>query len=149
MSRRAWRRGLLVAGRSQSRIFRPRCWPRGRRLLYATILQQDLNPQVVGAKAANLGRAIGLGLTVPTGLVVTRQALRLFLEEAGLLATAERAVSAAEADRTSRAARYEALCADVMKAPIPRSITEAVASIASPLQEKAPHGLAVRSSGDH
>ena len=117
--------------------------------IYATTLQQGLDYKSAGAKAANLGRAIGLGMTVPPGGVITRQALRLFLEESGLLASAERVITSRGEDRATRATMYKALCANVMEAPMPTAISKPVAALVATILDQAPHGLAVRSSGVH
>ena len=47
-------------------------------------LKQGLDLSSVGAKSANLGKAMENGFPVPPGFVVTRLALRLFLEQSGL-----------------------------------------------------------------
>ena len=39
----------------------------------------------VGGKAANLAKATSLGMSVPTGFVLVKDALTLYLEETGLL----------------------------------------------------------------
>ena len=109
--------------------------------MYATLLQPGLSHALVGGKAANLGRAIDLGLSVPTGVVITRDALRLFLEEQGLLESAERLVSASGIS----AEDYKALCNAVMEAPIPSAVADTLLPLAQPLLA-GPNGLAVRSS---
>ena len=48
-------------------------------------LQQGLAPSLVGAKSANLGRIMGHGICVPSGCVITRKALGLFLAQTNLL----------------------------------------------------------------
>ena len=112
-------------------------------------LQGGLDPSSAGAKAGNLARVMGMGLSVPPGRVVTRQALSLFLEQSGLLPRAERLVSDTRLDDTARVAEYEALCEEVLKAPIPQPVIEAVTPMARALFDESPDGLAVRSSGVH
>ena len=115
--------------------------------MFVINLQRVLDPKDVGAKAANLARAMEMGLSVPLGSVVTRQALSLFLEQTGLLSHAQRLIDDNDLNDTARATKYAALCEEVLKAPIPQPVTEAVTPIARALLEESPHGLAVRSSG--
>ena len=90
-----------------------------------------------------------MGLSVPPGAVISRQALSLFLERSGLLVEAQRLIDGSELEYTARAEAFEALCAEVMRAPIPEPVVEEVASITRPLLDETPYGLAVRSSGVH
>ena len=78
-------------------------------------------------------------MTVPSGCVVTCQALRFFLEESGLLASVERVVTCGE-DRASRATMYKTLCANVMEAPMPTAISKPVAALVATILNQAPHG---------
>ncbi|MCY3792644.1 MAG: hypothetical protein OXH63_28005 [Gemmatimonadetes bacterium] len=110
-------------------------------------LQQSLDPGQVGAKAANLAGAMEMGLSVPPGAVISRQALSLFLDRSGLLLEAQRLINGIELECTERAEAFEALCTEVMRAPIPEPIVEEVALITRPLLDETPYGLAVRSSG--
>ncbi|MFN8493084.1 MAG: PEP/pyruvate-binding domain-containing protein [Caldilineaceae bacterium] len=119
-----------------------------------TMLVVDLQPQLesamVGAKAANLGKAMANGIKVPPGFVVTRNALRLFLEHAGLKPRVEAFVSQGMiAENVNDAAEFAELCRQILAAPLPDPLTIAVAEMAEPLLAKAPGGVAVRSSGVH
>ena len=112
-------------------------------------LQPDLDLSFVGAKAANLGKAIELGVRVPTGLAITQQALILFLEQTDLLPKVQQLIDNYELDDKMRAADYEALRQEVLKTPIPQPVAKAVTPIAQILLGASSHGLAVRSSGVH
>ena len=113
-------------------------------------LQPHLEPATVGAKAANLGKAIAHEIRVPLGFVVSRNTLSLFLQHTGLKMLVEGFVSQCVlAENMDHAAEFDALCRQVLAAPIPDPITVAVAEMAKPLLAKAPAGVAVRSSGIH
>lgn len=111
-------------------------------------LRSNLDATSVGAKAANLGRLMDLGLSVPGGVAISRNALRLFLKENNLAQRAQRLIDN-EFDETSRAEAYEALCKAVLQGPIPRQVTEAAAQVVQALLADSPSGIAVRSSGVH
>ena len=115
--------------------------------MFVINLQHAQDQEDLGAKAANLAKAMEMGLSVPKGSVITRQALSLFLEETGLLSNAQRLIDNNRLDE--RAIEYKALCDEVLEAPIPQSVNEAVTPIARALLNESPHGLAVRSSGLH
>jgi len=117
--------------------------------MLATDLKPGLDPQLVGAKSANLGRTMDLGLSVPAGVILTRKVLRIFLEEVGLLEMVQRVINFTDRDRESRAIVYNDLCEQVLTAPIPPVVAEAVIPISKTLLDKVSHGLAVRSSGVH
>ena len=112
-------------------------------------LQGELDPSSVGIKAGNLARVREIGLSIPPGSVITRRVLSLFLEQTGLLPKAERLVDDNGLDDTARATKYEALCEEVLRSPIPQPMIEAVAPIAQTLLDESPYGVAVRSSGVH
>lgn len=117
--------------------------------MFVIELQHPLDHEDVGAKAANLARTADMGLSVPPGVVVTRQALGLFLERSGLFPEARRLIDDVEPEDTARADAYQALCAEVLRAPIPEPVVEAVTSSAQVLLDESSHGLVVRSSGVH
>ena len=112
-------------------------------------LQRELEPSSVGIKASNLSRVMEIGLSVPPGVVVTRQVLNLFLEQTGLLARAERLVDDSRLDGTARAKEYEAFCEEVLVSPIPQPVVEGATPIVRALLDESLHGVAVRSSGVH
>lgn len=119
-----------------------------------TILVVDLQPRLeattVGAKAANLGKAMANGIKVPPGFVVTRNALNLFLQQTGLQSQVKAFVSQCLlAENAGQAAEFAALCRQIEAAPIPEPLIVTVAAMAEPLLAKAPVGVAVRSSGVH
>jgi pyruvate,water dikinase len=101
----------------------------------------------VGGKAANLGRALSLGLRVPPAFVITREVLALFLSEAGLVMQVQAVLDGRELDRGARQRAYEDLCSSVRKASIPENLAAAVSDLAEAFLRSAPAGLAVRSSG--
>ena len=117
--------------------------------MFVVALQHPLDRENVGPKAANLAMVADIGLSVSSGAVVTRQALRLFLEESGLLPQTQRLVDDAELKGTFREDAYDALCAEVLRAPIPKPVIEAGDLIAQALLSGSSHGLAVRSSAVH
>lgn len=115
---------------------------------YCVHLAAGMAATEVGAKAANFGKALSLGLRVPPAFVVTRGALALFLEETELIAPARRLLEKYDAfDQTMQKQLFEELCADVGSAPIPATIKKEVSVQAEELLKLAPAGLAVRSSG--
>ena len=111
-------------------------------------LRSDLDAASVGAKAANLGKVIALGLSVPPGAAISRKALRLFLEENRLAKRAQRLIDGG-LDETRRAAEYATLCDAILDAPIPRQVTAAAADCVRSLLHASPTGIAVRSSAVH
>ena len=123
--------------------------PLGINYMFIIDLQYPLDHEKVGAKAANLARTMELGLSVPPGAVVTRQALSLFLEQSGLLAEAQRLIDDVEREGPARADAYQAFCAEVMRAPVPEPVVAAVPPIVRALFNASSYGLAVRSSGVH
>ena len=74
-------------------------------------------------------------------------ALRLFLEEADLVETAQRLIDAPDGNPELRSGAYKALCEQVLTAHIPPAVMAAVTPISDKLLAGASHGLAVRSSG--
>lgn len=118
--------------------------------ILAVNLQPRLEATTVGAKAANLGKVMANGISVPPGFVVTRNALNLFLEQTGLQPQVEAFVShCLRLEKVDRAAAFTALCRQIEAAPIPEPLTAAIAEMADPLLAKALAGVAVRSSGIH
>jgi len=72
-------------------------------------LQHGLDLSSVGAKSANLGKAIEHGFRVPPGFVITRQALNLFLEQSDLLGSIQRLLDCpAGLPHTERTEAYQA-----------------------------------------
>ena len=115
--------------------------------MYCVHLGGCLDPAQVGAKAANLGRAMSAGAAVPKGFVVTLDALTSFLgvsEIEGSL-SAYLAVAAKSPSSESRQ-KFGALCEMVLAAPLPEELADAVAPFAADLLGATPAGLAVRSS---
>ena len=111
-------------------------------------LQPRLETSAVGAKAANLGKAMANGIRVPPGFVITRDALNVFLLYSGLKPfVAEYVSHAAHAENTWPTVAYDGLCRAVFAAPIPDPLIAAVREAAEPLLAIAPAGVAVRSSG--
>jgi hypothetical protein len=110
-------------------------------------LQQGLDLSSVGAKSANLGKAIENGSRVPPGFVVTRQALSLFLEQSGfvedLQPLLDRPAGLSHSERTEA---HQAFCQKLLATPIPQLLIDAVAPFADALFDRATCGLAVRSS---
>ena len=90
-----------------------------------------------------------MGISVPPGAVVTRQALSLFLKQSDLLSQAQRLINDIQLEGPARTDAYEALCAAVLRAPVPAPVVAAVTPIARALLDETSHGLAVRSSGVH
>ncbi len=117
--------------------------------MLAMDLQKGLDPELTGAKSANLGRAIDLGFSVPAGAIITRKVLRVFLEEAGLLEAAQSVIGTPHRGRELQAGAYKALCEQVLTSPIPSNVVDAVSPVVETLLAEAPYGLAVRSSGVH
>jgi len=118
--------------------------------MLAVDLQPRLESATVGAKAANLGKVMAHGIRVPPGFVVTRNALSLFLQHAGLKPLVEAFVNhRILTENVNHAAEFDELCRQVLTAPIPDPLAMAVAEMAEPLLVAAPGGVAVRSSGVH
>ena len=116
----------------------------------ATKLQPDLEPEYVGAKAANLGRLIGSGLAVPPGFVLTRQAFRSFLDQNALTTEISDLIARATHDGNGKCAEHRGALYDRVQAgQIPQAIVDEVALAAGELLARAPCGLAVRSSSVH
>ena len=116
--------------------------------MYCLNLSAATDISEVGGKAANLGKAISLGMRVPSGFALTRAALTLFLEETGMAARVRELLKGYSLhDSACRKRQYEALCSDILATPIPGVLRQEVALLAQGLLESAPAGLAVRSSG--
>lgn len=110
-------------------------------------LQKGLDLSAVGAKSANLGKAMENGFPVPPGFVVTRDALSLFLEQSGLgedlQSLLDRPAGLSHSERTEA---HQAFSQKLLATPIPQSLIEAVAPFADALFARATCGLAARSS---
>ena len=110
-------------------------------------LQQGLDLSSVGAKSANLGKAIEHGFRVPPGFAITRQAFHLFLEQSDLLGSLQRLLKhPVDRPHTERTKAYHAFCQKLLATPIPQPLIDAVAPFADALFAEALCGLAVRSS---
>jgi phosphohistidine swiveling domain-containing protein len=110
-------------------------------------LSSDVDAAQVGGKAANLGRALSLGLRVPPAFVITREALAFFLNETGLVTQVQAVLDDGELDWRARQRAYEKLCSSVLAASVPENLAKAVSDLAEVFLCSAPVGLAVRSSG--
>ncbi len=100
-----------------------------------------------GGKAANLARALSTGARVPAGFVLAREALAFFLRESSLDEVVRCTLAEyPRQNRAERAAHYADLSARVHASPIPQVLLDEVASSAWQFLERAPAGLAVRSS---
>jgi phosphohistidine swiveling domain-containing protein len=116
--------------------------------MYCVDLADAEDISQVGGKAANLSLAASLGAHVPPGFVLTLDALRLFLEHAGLAPRVRQLIEDYPTlPRAHRKQRYEELCSVVLASPLPEDLKDEVASPATGLLQNAPVGLAVRSSG--
>ena len=110
-------------------------------------LKQGLDLSSVGAKSANLGKAIENGFRVPPGFVVTRQALSLFLEQSGLVEDLQPLLDRpAGLSHSERTEAHQAFCQKLLATPIPQPLIDAVAPFADVLFDRATCGLAARSS---
>ena len=110
-------------------------------------LQQGLDLSSVGAKSANLGKAIEHGFRVPPGFAITRQAFHLFLEQSDLLGSLQRLLKhPVDRPHTERTKAYHAFCQKLLATPIPQPLIDAVAPFADALFARARCGLAARSS---
>jgi phosphoenolpyruvate synthase/pyruvate phosphate dikinase len=116
--------------------------------MLCSVLGKGLDLSLVGAKAANLGKAIEYGFKVPPGFTVTRQALAVLLDETGLLKPVQALLNQAEeSSYQERTKTYEAIGDRLSAVSIPPSLIEVFEPLAEALFAEAPYGLAVRSSG--
>lgn len=116
--------------------------------IFSVGLEYGLAPSSVGAKAANLGKVMEHEFHVPSGYVVNRQALRLFLEQADLLKPVQEFIDCSPDRSLAECSQaHEKLCCQVHAVSIPGSLIDAVDPLAQKLLAGSPHGLAVRSSG--
>lgn len=115
--------------------------------VYCTDLSAAKNGSQVGSKAVNLAGAIALGVRVPEGFVVTRDALTHFLEANGLMAPVKDFLERDWENRNDQWQHYERLRAMVLAAPISEEVRAEVESYAEKRLASAPAGLAIRSSG--
>lgn len=82
---------------------------------------------LVGGKGANLGELVSFGMPVPPGFVLTAEAFRQFLQEAGLRAVIVERLAALNVDDTEALRQTSAeLQQRVSEAPIPEAVCEAV-----------------------
>jgi phosphohistidine swiveling domain-containing protein len=101
----------------------------------------------VGAKAANLGKALRLGCKIPPGFVISQSALAFFLAEARLLDHVQAYLSrATSCTRVERVCAFEDLRSALLKATVPQPLAKEVATWTADLLDGSPAGLAVRSS---
>nr|NKB70367.1 hypothetical protein [Candidatus Latescibacterota bacterium] len=91
--------------------------------MLVTELQPDLDRATTGAKAANLGRLLEMDASVAPGFVLTRQALDLFLNEAGLLAQIQDFIAhAQDTPPQQRTTAFHQLQAQLATTPIPPAL---------------------------
>ena len=91
--------------------------------MYCVNLKPDLNALQVGAKAANLGKALSMGWKVPHAFVITRTALTFFLEETGIRDQVEKFLKDDQLyDRVTRKQAFEGLRSSVLAASIPEKL---------------------------
>lgn len=110
-------------------------------------LQPGLDYSLVGAKSANLGRAIEHGFPVPPGFVITRNALNLFLTRSDLLNHARRLTHCSTGlTHPGRVENYRVFRLKLLATSFPRHLIDAITPFAECLSANAPYGLAVRSS---
>jgi phosphohistidine swiveling domain-containing protein len=114
-----------------------------------TDLSAAVNVLQVGGKAANLSRAATLGMRIPKGFVVTRNALTHFLEINAFMAPVKNLIERDWENSGDQRRRYDSLCSMVLATPISEEITAEVELFAKKLLVSAQAGLAVRSSGIH
>jgi pyruvate,water dikinase len=101
----------------------------------------------VGAKAANLGKALGLGSKIPPGFVISRSALAFFLVEARLVDHVQAYLSqATSCSRAERVCAFDNLRSAVLRATVPQPLAKEVATWIEDLLDGSLVGLAVRSS---
>jgi pyruvate,water dikinase len=113
---------------------------------YVVTLPEAGDVREVGAKASNLARMIGFGVTVPSGLVITRDAFRAFLAENELDEWIEQqraALDIALPERIQRASR--SISERVVESQLPTGLSETLETACRPLLRSGP--LIVRSSG--
>lgn len=110
-------------------------------------LQPGLDLSSVGAKSANLGKAIEHGFRVPPGFVITRQALNLFLEQSDLLGSLQKYLDhPADLPHTERTETYRTFCQKLLATPIPQTLINTITPLADALFTKTSCGLVARSS---
>jgi pyruvate,water dikinase len=115
--------------------------------MYCVELSPDVRRTQVGAKAANLGKVISLGINVPKAFVVTPKALDFFLQQTGLRNQVYGLLEGRICARNVRRKIYEELFTSVLTKQIPKVLREEISKLAEELMVSAPAGLAVRSSG--
>ena len=90
-----------------------------------------------------------LGLPVPPGFVLTRRALRHFLEQTDLEKATQELLAFPSEERTARTARFQEIRSHVLATDLPEALLEAANPLVVDLLRGSPSGLAVRSSGTH
>jgi rifampicin phosphotransferase len=100
---------------------------------------------IAGGKGANLARMTAAGLPVPRGFCVTTEAYAEFANDADLREHLAAAVAAADGDADALEAATARLRAQIIAAPVPATVSEAIAAAYGELGG-ARH-VAVRSSG--
>jgi rifampicin phosphotransferase len=118
-------------------------------LIYCLQLTASAKNFEIGGKAANLVKASTLGIHIPDGFVVTRQALTGFLEENGLMASVKECIEQDWKNKSDEQQRYDRLCSTVLASPIPDTIKSDIEVFGKELFAVASAGLAVRSSSIH
>ncbi len=117
--------------------------------IYCMELTAFVNNFQIGGKAANLAKAATFGIHIPDSFVVTRQALKSFLEDNNLLAPVKEFIEHDWENRNDQRRQYERLCSTILDAPIPDTVKSDVEFLAKKLFTAIQTGLAVRSSGIH
>jgi pyruvate,water dikinase len=112
-------------------------------------LGKDDTP-VAGGKGANLGEMTHAGLPVPPGFVVTAEAYRAFIQQAGLADLIEHTIAATDVDdRRALVVAADAVQARIRAADVPSDVVAAVTDAYRELSRReggAPALVAVRSS---
>ncbi|MHB8693014.1 MAG: PEP/pyruvate-binding domain-containing protein [Solirubrobacteraceae bacterium] len=104
---------------------------------------------IAGGKGANLARMTAAGLSVPPGFVVTTGTYAEFIKAGGLQAriaqTIEATAPGTNADADALEAATAALRAEIVQAPMPRAMANAITTAYTAHGDD--HRVAVRSSG--
>jgi pyruvate,water dikinase len=131
--------GALNAGRPHARSHGPLC-------LSLDAVAPGTTGQT-GTKAGHLAQLRRMGLPVPVGFVVTTQACRRFLKEAGLTDTLRRRLEAVAAGTADATATADTIRAELMATPLPDDLARALLAAWTDLDPQAPPAVSVRSSG--
>ena len=115
--------------------------------MFCVLLDSAGNPDEIGGKATNLGKARALGHPIPSSVVLKRNALTLFLQDSDLANEVDEYIASfgSAGDRQLRAA-HDRLCRKVRSTPVPSEAIRELFVNVEPWLESAPAGLAVRSS---